>query len=303
MGVKEVLGIDIGGTYIRAGMVAGFNRLNHFAMDSSAALFYGGGSPIGALADYILRYVEKNLGGDKPAAVSLGFPSAVSKDKTTLYSTPNLPGLNDLDVVAPLKEILGIPVFMDRDVNHLLLFDTGENAIHTDSGIIIGYYVGTGLGNAIMIDGKLLTGKNGVAAELGHVSVKGREAICGCGKAGCYETIVSGRYLEKLASEQYPGESVRDIFVRHRDDAVLMDYVDWLAIPLAAEINIFDPDYVILGGGVLQMKGFPTEKLTESVHAYTRKPEPDGSLKIIFSSGKQESGVVGAGISGINKMK
>lgn len=302
MRLEAVLGLDIGGTNIRAGIVDEHGAMSNFIMEPSTVLFSGNKDPIDVLHGYVLKYCERFLGGELPLAVSIGFPSALSKDKTTLLSTPNLPNLNGLNVVEPLRERLEVPIFIDRDVNLLLLCDIAENKLDT-SGIIIGYYVGTGLGNAVMLCGELLSGKNGVAAELGHIPIKNGREVCGCGNVGCMETVVSGRHLEEIMATHYPGEPVQEAFTKFAGDDVMTDFVDWIAIPLATEINIFDPNYIILGGGVLQMADFPVETLMRSIHRYTRKPEPDNSLKIFFSSGKQESGVIGAGIYAMQKLR
>lgn len=292
---NRILGLDIGGTHIRAGLLDVQNRLTHFVMESSVSLFGPHADPVGILCGFIRRYSDDYLAGELPAAVSIGFPSTINKQRTTVLSTPNLRDFNNIEVVGPMEAALDIPVFINRDVNLIMLSDMSENALDP-SGIIVGCYFGTGLGNAVRIHGQLLTGKNGVAAELGHVPLYGVQRVCGCGNVGCMETIASGYYLEELNKTHYPGEEIGGIFTRHAGDEVIRQYVDGLAIPIAMEVNIFDPDYVILGGGVLQMADFPRALLLECIHRYARKPHPDENLEVVFSSGKQESGVIGAGM-------
>lgn len=302
MNNNGVLGLDIGGTNIRAGLVDRQFRLHGFEMDSSAQLFEGGTGEIDALASFVYEYSIRHLSGRLPAAVSIGFPSTLNKDRTVLLSTPNLPGFDDLHVVENLGAKLGIPVYINRDVNLLMINDMHVHDLD-DADIVIGCYIGTGLGNAISIRGEILSGKNGVAGELGHVPIFGGTRTCGCGNIGCMETIASGRYLEELARKHFPGEAISEVFTNHSDSAVIKDYIEGLSVPVAMEVNLFDPDCVILGGGVLQMKDFPINSLLEAIGRHTRKPLPYNNLKIIISSQNQESGVIGAGMYAYSEMQ
>ena len=71
-----------------------------------------------------------------------------------------------------------------------------------------------------------------------------------------------------------------------------------MAVAVATEVNILDPEYVVLGGGVLQMDGFPLEYFEQKIRAYTRKPYPEENLRLVYSRPNQENGIIGAGISG-----
>lgn len=299
---NRVLGLDIGGTNIRAGLVSPDFTLSGFEMTSSVGLFETPGRQVEALADYVWEYCGTHTGGVPPRAVSIGFPSTLNKEKTRLLSTPNLPGFDNLEIVTLLRQKLRIPVYINRDVNLLMLNDIHQNGL-SKADIIIGCYIGTGLGNAIYINGEMLSGKNGVAGELGHVPVLGGRRPCGCGNVGCMETIASGKYLEELQARYFPDDRISELFLKHPDDPVLRDYVEGLSVPVATEINLFDPDFVILGGGVLQMQGFPMGLLKKFIGQHTRKPLPYENLKIIISAQNQESGVIGAGMYAFRQMQ
>lgn len=297
-----VLGLDIGGTNIRAGLVYSDLSLRGFEMTSSMGLFQFSGGEIQALAAYVRSYCSRNLKNELPGAVSVGFPSTINKEKTKVLSTPNLPGFDNLAVVELLKKELGIPVYINRDVNLLLMSDMHLHGLPEDA-LVIGCYIGTGLGNAISMGGELLTGKNGVAGELGHVPVLGSKRSCHCGNTGCMETIASGKYLEELQADYFPEDEIFTLFTKHADSPVLQEYVENLSVPVAMEVNIFDPDYVILGGGVLMMQDFPMELLKTYIMMHTRRPLPYDNLEIIISKQNQESGVIGAGMYAYDQMR
>jgi len=301
MGEKLVLGIDIGGTHMRFGLVDQQYRLSHFAIEDTQRVL-SGDEPIGRLIERICAYCNTYLDGGKPDMVSIGFPSTIDRERRIVISTPNIKGMQNLAVVDEMEPALNIPVCINRDVNFLFLYDMQYHKLNK-KGTVLGFYIGTGLGNAISIDGKLLLGKNGMAAELGHVPAFGNSMLCGCGNTGCMETLASGIYLEKLGRNYFPNTPIRDMFTDHRNQPEMIKYIDCLSLPIATEVNIFDPDYIIIGGGITQMPDFPTDTLEACIHRHTRKPYPDQNLEILYSPPQQENGVIGAAIYAHKQME
>lgn len=286
------LGIDIGGTNFRIGLVGENGDVHYFEKKSSQA--FQGGDAVLRLQQEIETYLKKYVNGAKPRAAAIGVPSMVSKDKKTIYSTPNLKAFDQIYFGDTLEKKLGFPVFLDRDVNYLLQNDMYQLGLEPD-GTILGFYIGTGFGNAIFMNGEFYSGKNGAAGELGHIPLYGLNESCTCGNQACSEVRCSGRYLERLAAQAFPDIPVRNIFIEAGEDPRIQKYVEDLAVPIATEVNILDPDYCVLSGGVILMPDFPKEQLLEAVRRYSRKPYPASNLSILFSRHTQESGVLGAG--------
>jgi allose kinase len=292
-----ILGMDIGGTNLRSGFVNDRYELNGFRI-SSSQLICGENAPE-KIAAYIRGEMAKT--GQLPAAVAIGFPSTLDRARKRLLSTPNLDGLNDLNMVEQLEDSLCLPVYIDRDVNLLFLYDCYANRI--DGDVIIGCYVGTGFGNVIAIGGEILVGKNGVAAELGHIPVRELGLDCPCGNKGCVEMIASGKALKMLQERFYPNDTIASLFTLHMNEPPVQGLLNDLALPIATEINILDPDEIILGGGVLQMEGFPKAALEAAIREHTRKPYPERALSFHYSSEKQENGVIGAAILAFRQLQ
>lgn len=286
----QIIGIDIGGTNFRIGLVSERGELSSFEKKSSATLT--GASAVKRLIAEISAYIGEQLGGDAPKAIAIGFPSSVSHDKTVIYSTPNLAGFDNINLKAPLEAAFSVPVFLDRDVNFLLAHDI-ENLGLDPSGSILGFYVGTGFGNAIYLDGRFHGGKNGTAGELGHVPLFRGSEPCSCGLVGCVETHCSGRHLQRLSSELFPFDPIGEIFLRHSEHPRIIEFVEDLAYPIAAEITLLDPDVSVLAGGVITMDGFPRERLERTISARVRHPYPAENLRLIFTEHTQQSGVLG----------
>ena len=160
------LGIDIGGTNFRIGAVYAEGNISYFEKNSSR--IFDEGDVVEIIHKEIEAYMERYGIRDSVIAAAVGIPSIVSKDKKTIISTPNLKGFNNIRFSDKLQEKLGLPVFLDRDVNFLLMNDMKKLKIDNNK-TVLGFYVGTGFGNAICINGELYAGKNGAAGELGHI--------------------------------------------------------------------------------------------------------------------------------------
>lgn len=290
--------MDIGGTNIRVGLVDRALHVDGFLHTSSDGI-QGDDAPE-RLAFFIDAYIQEHCAGLKPIAISIGFPSTLDKERRKLFSTPNLIGFDNVDIVDRLENALGIPVLVDRDVNLLFRYDCHVNNLPMQ-GFVVGCYIGTGIGNVIAYNGEILTGKNGVAAEMGHIPMHNVAGVCGCGNVGCTEMLASGKRLAELQAELFPDTDMSELFTRHGREPILQKFVDDLTLPVATEINLLDPEYLILGGGVLQMKDFPLEMFEDCLLNHVRKPYPAENLQIRYARSTPENGVVGAAIYAYSK--
>ena len=287
-----VIGADIGGTYLRIGGVDQDNRLVCFQKVPVGEVFSSGDALLD-LKNYLLKYIRQPEFEGEIKAIGMGFPATLNRERTVVVQAPNIPYMENLPITDYLQKELSFPVFIEKDVNLALLYDKDYYRI-PDEGILVGCYFGTGIGNAILINGRLLKGKVGAAGQLWHMKVWGSEEPCGCGNKGCLENLAGGKYLAKLCREQYSGTPIEQIFEKHGKEPLLQEFVKRMAIAVSSEINILNPDHVILGGGVLAMKDFPVSYLTEKIYEYTRKPYPAASLSLIFSKEEKTKTVSGA---------
>lgn len=295
---KICIGIDIGGTNIRIGHGRkGAPLLGYQRVPRTQVLT--GENAVANVAAFIQQYIQRfEIKQCDIQAIGIGLPSVLSADRRMVLQTPNIPGMDQIALAKELEERLQLPVYLERDTNLLFLCDSYGM---TYSGAALGIYIGTGLGNALFFAGTPYIGFNGAAAELGHIPLRGNRLICGCGNEGCAETLASGAHLYDLQRTHYPQTEMENLFVVHKDEAVLQQFVDDIAMVVATEINILDPEFVILGGGVLDMKDFPKEYIISRIHHYCRKPYPEKNLRLLFSKESQHSGVRGAIIYATNK--
>lgn len=298
---KCVLGMDIGGTNFRMGLVD--RNLNAECIRVyPSRMVYKDGNTVNSFALCIERYIEECAKECEILAIAIGCPSVVDAKRRRLFSSTNFPGLENIDLVGELRERLDYPVMIDHDAYYLLAYDIEKSGIE-NKGTIIGCYFGTGLGNAMYINGMPYIGKNGTACELGHLPIPFNDYPCSCGNKGCIEMFSCGKTLEKIGQENYPDTFIGELFERHGKDEILRRFVEYMSVAVAAEVNILDPDFVFVGGGLVQMKGFPREYLVRKIIEHTRKPYPAENLELRFSDANPENGIVGAAIRAFKVLK
>lgn len=292
------LGIDIGGTNFRMGVVGGDGKIYSFTRTPSNVFLQGDARDI--LLREIKVYLKQSGYEGRIKAAAVGLPATVSKDKKTVLSSPNLKAFDGVSFTPKFESELGFNVYVDRDVNFLLQNDIAKLGLSGEK-TVLGFYIGTGFGNAISIGGRFYSGCNGAAGELGHIPILDSLDECTCGNVGCIETRCSGKALEIIAAKHFAGTDIKKIFERHADSPVIVKFVRDLAVPIATEINILDPDCCVIGGGVADMSGFPKEVLFDAVRELVRKPYPEQGLNIIFTKHDQQSGVFGSGDYALNE--
>lgn len=287
-----IIGIDIGGTNIRIGSVLGESELKYFHKASSHEILQES-KKVDNLIGFIQTYINIFLKDAPVKAIALGLPSILDKRREYIYQTPNIDGFDNIFFKKELEKVFGMKIYIERDVN-LLFYNDKKVFGFLEKGISVGIYIGTGIGNAIFIDGKPLLGKNGAAGELGHIPIGFDGKLCGCGNKGCAESYAAGQHLTEIVKEYFGGEDISDVFTKHSEFPKIQEFIDYIARVIAIEINILDPEAVVIGGGVIGMKNFPIQNLEERIHYYTRKPFPEQNLELFYSLESCEKGVKGA---------
>jgi len=292
---KAVLGIDMGATHMRlCALDEQKNILNRFKIKTKDALT----GDISANFTQIIAQ-EINLNHLNLGAMVIGLPVTISKDKTRVLSTANLKMDTHLfsDLVCHLREEFSCAVSLERDVNLQLAYDVYHAGL--EDKIVLGCYLGTGFGFAIWLYGDIYTGAHGVAGELGHIPYGNQAEICVCGNPGCLETIVSGMNLRRFYEKEQHAYPL-DLFFTQADNEHFVDYfLQEAAKAIATTINLFDPDAVILGGGVVDMQEFPYNRLKDRVMIHCRKPLPAEQLTLIKAASSSFNGAVGGALQAL----
>lgn len=292
---EVMLCMDIGGTNCRIGLCDRSFALYEAEIESTERMTKTGFCD--ELVSLLRRYIDRHADRYAILGISLGFPATIDKARRIVLQAPAIAGVENLAVCDVLEREFRLPVWLEKDVNLLFQYDLVHLNLPTD-GLLIGIYFGTGIGNAIFWDGKPFMGRNGVAGELGHIPQLGSTKECSCGNVGCLEPFGGGKRLNELCQTEFSDACIRTIYRDHGDSEQVREQIDAMAIAVATEVNILDPEYVVLGGGLLQMDGFPTELFERMIRRYVRKPYPERNLRIVYSRPNQENGIIGAGIYG-----
>ncbi len=225
----------------------------------------------------------------------MGVPATVDAARRRVVQAPNVPGLSGMELASALERALGVPAIVEKDVNLLLLSDMLDLGID-GARSVVGIYFGTGIGNALYLNGDIWRGRHGVAGELGHVPQFRYEQRCGCGNKGCLECAGGGHRLAAIRDERFPGTGMDDLLTAHGDDLEIQEVLDAMAIAVAGEVTLIDPDEVVVGGGVPAMDGFDKADFERRVMERTRSPYPANDLRLHYARQGQLSGIIGAGI-------
>jgi glucokinase len=303
---RETIGVDLGGTKMAVGVVDSEQHIHYEGKESSIGLSED------KLVEDLGRELEEAIQA-RPDVVSagLGIPATIDHDRGVAIQAVNLE-ISDVPLRDLMRERIGLPVFIDNDANVAALaehlFGAGRGAQN-----VVMLTIGTGIGGGLVLGGEIYRGSTGGAAELGHIVVEEDGLPCqgNCPNRGCVETYASGTALAregKAAAEREPdsalgkalaegpilGRTVTDLAAK--GDALATDVVAdagrHLGVALASLANIFDPDVIVIGGGVAaagELLIGPARKELEA-----RALDPMNRTPVKLAELGPEAGMIGA---------
>jgi glucokinase len=304
----HAIGIDIGGTKIAgalvdaSGQILKENRVPTPADDPNA------------LVDAVVGLIQELAEGQDVLGAGVAAAGFIDANQANIIYAPNLSWRNE-PFKAKLEAKLSIPVIIENDANAAawaeFRYGAGRGYKH-----MIMLTIGTGVGGAVITDGKMLRGGFGIAGELGHLRIVPDGRLCGCGQKGCLESYGSGTALLKAARElassgkpegkrlreleiaagQLTGQEVYQAIVEGDSGAlkVLSELGDWLGQAIGSFTAILDPEIVVIGGGVSAAGDLLLEPIR---NAYLRSlPARGFRPELVISAAEfvNDAGVVGA---------
>ncbi len=236
--------------------------------------------------------------GTKPQKIGIGTPGSTDP-ASGLLKNSNSTTLNNKPLRKDLEQTLGIPVFMANDANCFAIAEVNMGIVqekYPDASVVFGVIMGSGVGGGLVVNGKVFNGKHGIGGEWGHIFLDEEGEDCYCGKHGCVETILSGpalqRYYTKISGQK---KNLKDIMDSRSADVhsqkTFERLIHFFGKGLSAIVNVLDPDVIILGGGVGNIKELYTDGF-QSVEKFTFNP--DLKTPILAPKLGDSAGVFGA---------
>lgn len=280
------LGVDVGGTKVAVAAVGG-NKARHAVehptvIDSTEALLDG--------IEAAVREVIAAAG--EPDAIGVGVPSQIEWATGTVVASVNIP-LAGVPLRKELAARFGVPVYVDNDASCAALAEA--EAIGATELVML--TLGTGVGGGVVTSGRIFRGAHGLGGELGHIVVEAEGPECpgSCPNRGCLEALCSGTALERAA-----GRNGREVVEAARaGDADAQTYLDrlgrYLGIGISNMVNAFQPEYVVIGGGLSAAADLFLETAVAEAGARAL-PSLWERATVQVAQGGNAAGVIGAGI-------
>ncbi|MBX7369615.1 ROK family protein [Clostridium chauvoei] len=278
MNKKFVIGVDLGGTKIYTALVdLEGNIKKEITIKTEAE------KGEVAVLEKILYTIDTVLEGtdiNEVKAIGVGSPGPLDVEKGLIVYTPNLPFKN-FNIVKPIKDKYKVDTYLDNDANVATL---GEFMFGAGKGSknMVFITASTGIGGDAILNGNLFRGSTANALEVGHMTVMQGGPRCGCGNTGCAESLASGTAIMKRANEavasnantslkNYDKVTAREVFIEaEKGDLVAKDILDnalsYLGITVTNVANIFDPDIIVIGGGVSNGGRIVFDKIQEEMN-------------------------------------
>lgn len=314
---RFIIGVDLGGTNIVVGALSvdGSRQYGMHSVPTRAEL--GADAVVDRIAQLIERVADETMAATGAAraqilGVGIGSPGPLDRERGLVILTPNL-GWQNFPLRDRVADAVGFPATLDNDANCATL---GEWWLGAARGArhVVGLTIGTGIGGGLILDGRLFHGVSDVAGEIGHSTIEANGRRCGCGNYGCLEAYASGPAIAERAREALAGGEPSAMPALVGGDLsrvtaaivydaakqgdrlaqeVVRETARLLGIGVANLLNIFNPEVVVLAGGVTQAGDQLFEPMRAEVRRRAFKPAVD-ACRIVPGALQGNAGVIGA---------
>ncbi|MBI5772434.1 MAG: ROK family protein [Verrucomicrobia bacterium] len=309
------IGVDLGGTKILAGVFTpNLKCVSRSKMSTKGER--GPEAVIERIAHCVKDVVDEcDLNLKQIKAVGVGAPAAVDPESGRVIFAPNLKW-EDVPLKKELEKLLDLPVFIENDCNACTL-GVYETELDPKPRNMIGVFLGTGIGGGLILEGKLYSGFNHTAGEIGHMVLDVNGPKCGCGNKGCFEALASRTAIfrriqsavkdgQKTVLTEMLGEDLADMrsgdlrkAIKRGDkfvESVIEEAAEFTGIALANLVNVFNPEVIVLGGGVMdQLEDEMLAIIVETAKEYALTGTMKG-IDIHASKLGDDAGITGAAV-------
>jgi len=317
-----VLAVDLGGTKINAAVVSSEGQV--IAREYRPTMADEGARSVIRRLQFMIDHLLSlpNMGSSQPDSISIGAAGAIDSENGVVTFSPNLPGWHNIPLRDMIREKSGVDTFLINDASAAVL---GEHQFGAGKGInnLVMLTVGTGIGGGIIINGKLYTGPSGSAGEIGHMTIDLNGPKCPCGNVGCLEKMVSGSAIAREAIRRL-SQGEQSVLVEMADgniasitsenvgsaarngDKLAKEVVSqaavYLGIGLVNLVNIFNPEMIVIGGGLAKMGDLLLEPARQIVRERAF-PVSARLVRIVTTELGDDAGLLGAAVFAFQQKK
>jgi glucokinase len=306
-----VVGVDVGGTKVAAGLVDGNGTIH--ARSRTPMVAADAELGLAAVATAIRELTCDADPPYVPPAIGICAPGPLNPITGVIINPPNVPAWHNFPLATEIARVFSAPVTIDNDANAAALAEAKWGAGRGHRNVFYAT-IGTGIGTGIVFDGKIYHGRTGSAAEGGHMGIDPSGPLCPCGKRGCIELLASGpaiarRARHKLADNpdsillELAGGNLQAItseIVSQAHSAgdlvaknVLDETLDLLAYWLGNIVDLLEPDVIVIGGGVSSMLAPFLSDIRDRWKGATLNPYPH-QIPVVLAHYKEDAGIAGA---------
>lgn len=306
------IGIDLGGTNIKVGVVdENYNIVGRSNIKTNLP------RPAEEIADSIVEGVklaceDAKISVSDVNSIGIGTPGTANRDTGIVLYSCNL-GFNNFDLGGILSKKLGTEIFVENDANAAAFGEVVNGAGKGYKNVVV-ITLGTGVGGGVIIDGKIYTGFNFCGAELGHTVIEYNGRQCSCGRKGCFEAYSSATALINFTKEAMEADKNTKMWeiagsvdgidgktafdgMRAGDKAakeVVDKYINYLGCGLTNMVNIFQPEMLLIGGGICKEGTNLTDPLVKYIADECYCIDPNCSTKLGICKLGNDAGIIGA---------
>jgi glucokinase len=297
---RYIAGVDVGGTHTKVAILDLRGRI--VAKDSFLTRRYKKEALIAAVSEVLDGLISKNRISKKDiAGLGIGVPGLVDFKKGLVFYFVNIPGWKNVALKRKLEKATGLKVFVDNDVKVMALAEMTYGAGRGyDDAICL--TLGTGVGGAVIIGGRLYRGASLVAGEIGHIQINEKGPLCNCGNSGCLEAYVGREYFlkdvrkaMKTPKKDITPESLEQAAARG-DSFAKKKWEEMgrhIGNALVGVVNLLNPQVIIIGGGMAEAGRFIFGPVRRTIEKRAMKVQKK-AVKIVKAKLGNDAGVIGA---------
>lgn len=295
------IGVDVGGSHVGLGLIDEIgNLLLKKEKDYEKRKSDMSSIVLETIVELINEILEENsLKKEKIESIGIALPGTVSK--TSVIKAENL-GIENFEIVTELKKQFNLPIYIENDAKCAAIAEKrfGSLKKYDDALFLI---IGTGVGGAVFLDGKLLKPKRYSGFEVGHMVIKKNGTECNCGRKGCFEVYASMKRLKEKISKVFnlgttDGKKIREFMEHNKEnnelDKIIDEYIENLEIGLVNLINIFEPQAISIGGSFGHYEKIFIERLKNKINENGELYNKEQIPEIVVAELKNDAGIIGA---------